>query len=153
MGNGIKSLGKVKDCNVCLDVVVVSVILLLIKVMQCNDKQSFTGEARCDCTVQTCEHVIICYSAPGGFSSLDLGSYVDLGHVLAQTSTEKCGKHLMLGWDEGSKFLHQLCRHQFFCEAVPVKNSSDEEAVSVICRCLILHCPKRSSSCCFCQTS
>ena len=29
----------------------------------------------------------------------------------------------MLGRDEGSKFLHRLCRHHFFCEVVPVRNS------------------------------
>ena len=37
----------------------------------------------------------------------------------------------MLIRDEGSKFLHRLCRHYFYCEAVPVRNSCDEEAVSV----------------------
>ena len=42
----------------------------------------------------------------------------------------------MLGRDEGQKFLHQLCRHHFFCEVVLVRNSSDEEAVSVgVCFC------------------
>ena len=42
----------------------------------------------------------------------------------------------MLSRDEGSKFLHRLCRHFFFCEVVPVRNSSDEEAVSVdVCFC------------------
>ena len=42
----------------------------------------------------------------------------------------------MLGRDEGSKFLHRLCRHYFFCEIVPVRNSSGEEAVSVgVCFC------------------
>ena len=42
----------------------------------------------------------------------------------------------MLSRDEGSKFLHRLCRHHFFCEVVPVRNSSDEEAVSVgVCFC------------------
>ena len=42
----------------------------------------------------------------------------------------------MLSQEEGSKFLHQLCRHHFFCEAVPVRDSSDEEAVSVgVCFC------------------
>ena len=43
----------------------------------------------------------------------------------------------MLSRDEGSKFLHRLCRHYFFCEVVPVRNSSDEEAVSVgVCFCI-----------------
>ena len=42
----------------------------------------------------------------------------------------------MLNRDEGSKFLHRLCRHRFFCEVVPVRKSSDEEAVSVgVCFC------------------
>ena len=42
----------------------------------------------------------------------------------------------MLSQEEGSKFLHQLCRHHFFCEVVPVRVSSDEEAVSVgVCFC------------------
>ena len=42
----------------------------------------------------------------------------------------------MLSRDEGSKFLHRLCRHFFFCEVVPVRNSSDEKAVSVgVCFC------------------
>ena len=42
----------------------------------------------------------------------------------------------MLSRGEGSKFLHRLCRHHFFCEVVPVRNSSDEEAVSVdVCFC------------------
>ena len=42
----------------------------------------------------------------------------------------------MLGRDEGSKFLHRLCWHRFFCEVVPVRNSSAEEAVSVgVCFC------------------
>ena len=41
----------------------------------------------------------------------------------------------MLSRGEGSKFLHRLCRHHF-CEIVPVRNSSDEEAVSVgVCFC------------------
>ena len=44
---------------------------------------------------------------------------------------KKRGEHLMLSRDEGSKFLHQLCRHFFFCEVVPVRNSSVEKAVSV----------------------
>ena len=36
----------------------------------------------------------------------------------------------------GTEFPHQLCRHHFFCEAVPVRNSSDEEAVIVgVCFC------------------
>ena len=38
----------------------------------------------------------------------------------------------MLSRDEGSKFLHRLCRHYFFYEVVPVENGSDEEAVSVV---------------------
>ena len=44
----------------------------------------------------------------------------------------------MLSRDEGSKFLHRLCRHCFFCEVVsPVgNNSADEEDVSVgVCFC------------------
>ena len=42
----------------------------------------------------------------------------------------------MLSRDAGSKFLHRLFRHYFFCEVVPVRNSSDEEAVSVgVCFC------------------
>ena len=42
----------------------------------------------------------------------------------------------MLGRDEGSKFLHRLWRHYFFFEVVPVRSSSDEEAVSVgVCFC------------------
>ena len=42
----------------------------------------------------------------------------------------------MLSRDEGSKFLHQLCRHHVFCDVVHVRNSSDEEAVSVgVCFC------------------
>ena len=42
----------------------------------------------------------------------------------------------MLSRDEGSKFLYRLCRHYFFCEIVPVRNSSDEEAVTVgVCFC------------------
>ena len=38
----------------------------------------------------------------------------------------KTERVLMLGWDEGSKFLHRLCRHHFFCEVVPlpVRNRS-----------------------------
>ena len=41
----------------------------------------------------------------------------------------------MLSRDEGSKFLHRLCRHHF-CEVVPVRNCSDEEVVSVgVCLC------------------
>ena len=49
---------------------------------------------------------------------------------------EKQGEHLMLSQGEGSKFLHQLCRHHFLCEVVPVRNSSDEEAVTVgVCFC------------------
>ena len=45
-------------------------------------------------------------------------------------------EHLMLSQGEGSKFLHQLCRHHFLCEVVTVRNSSDEEAVSVgVCFC------------------
>ena len=44
----------------------------------------------------------------------------------------------MLSRDEGSKFLHRLCRHYFYCEAVPVRNSCDEEAVSVcVCFCTV----------------
>ena len=46
------------------------------------------------------------------------------------------GEHLVLSWEEGSKFLHRLCRHHLFCEVVPVRVSSDEEAVSVgVCFC------------------
>ena len=42
-------------------------------------------------------------------------------------STEKRGEHLVLSRGEG---------HHFFCEVVPVRNSSDEEAVSVgVCFC------------------
>ena len=42
----------------------------------------------------------------------------------------------MLSQGEGSKFLHQLCRHHVFCDVVHVRNSSDEEAVSVgVCFC------------------
>ena len=45
----------------------------------------------------------------------------------------------MLSRDKGSKFLHRLCRHYFFCEVVPVRDSSDEEAVSVgVCFCAAL---------------
>ena len=36
---------------------------------------------------------------------------------------------------EGSKFFHRLCKH-YFCEIVPVRYSSDEEAVPVgVCFC------------------
>ena len=42
----------------------------------------------------------------------------------------------MLSRGEESKFLHRLCRHHFFFEVVPVRNSYDEEAVSVyVCFC------------------
>ena len=60
-------------------------------------------------------------------------------------STEKRGEHLMLSRGEESKFLHRLCRHHFFFEVVPVRNSSDEEAVSVDV--FFLHCPTKSSGC------
>ena len=62
---------------------------------------------------------------------LDLDGYIDLGHVLVLVLMEKQGEHLMLGRDEGSKFPLRLCRHHFFCEVVPVRNSSDEEAFFV----------------------
>ena len=55
---------------------------------------------------------------------------------LALMSTEKRGEYLMLSRDEGSKLLHRFCRHYFFCQVVPFRNSCDEEAVSEgVCFC------------------